>query len=75
MKIEIAPTSEMLNVKLNGVDVPARVWVGSTDKGTPVEAYVVSVVPLCGESIEDEVPDFMRPAREVFQIEGFEKKP
>ena len=74
MKINIEPTPDMLDVKLNGVDVPARIWVGVTDQGTRIEAYVISIVPLDGGTIHNEVPDFMRPSRQTFQIEGYEKE-
>ena len=51
--ITISPTDENFDVPINGVKVPCRVWIGITDSGAELEAYVVSIVPERGESKKD----------------------
>lgn len=68
MKVIIEPTPELWPAPVNGVEVPCRIWKGCTDKGTKVELYVLSIVPEEDVSLEEEVPEFMRPSREVFTI-------
>jgi hypothetical protein len=68
----IEPTPEVYEVPVNGVKVPMRVWHGYTAGGVEVEAYVFSIVPEHGEqtkSLRAELPEFMRPTREVCKID------
>jgi len=46
MKIIVEPTEEKFDAPINGVTVPTRIWHGVTDKGTEVEAYILSIVPV-----------------------------
>jgi hypothetical protein len=67
MKMTIYPTPEIWNAPINGVQVPVRVWIGETDSGIRVEAYVLSIVPL-NPSDKLAVPDFMVKSRDMFSI-------
>lgn len=68
MKVTCEPTPEMHVFVINGVDVPSRIWKGTTDKGTRIELIVLSIVPAGDYSLDDEVPSFMRRSRDVFSI-------
>ncbi len=72
MKITIEPTAEVFEAPINGVKVPVRVWSGRTESGLEIEAYVLSIVPkdeLDHLRMKAELPEFMRPSREVFTID------
>ena len=68
MSITIEPTPEVFEVPVNGVKVPTRVWVGTTDKGTRIDVYVFSIVPTDSNDLAAELPGFMRQTREVCTI-------
>lgn len=50
MKITIESTSQVVEIIVNGVTVPARIWQGETDSGIPVHCYVIRIVPEIRES-------------------------
>lgn len=74
MKLIIEPTPGLHDIKFNDVTVPARLWVGVTDKGTPIEAYVICIVPPSDVDAKDQIPDFMNPNRKLYKIGEFEFK-
>jgi hypothetical protein len=45
MKITIEPTTQLCEISSHETDAPltARVWIGHTDKGTPVQVIVACV--------------------------------
>lgn len=45
MRITIENTARMVTLEINGADVPARIWQGTTEDGTPVHCYVTRIVP------------------------------
>jgi len=45
MRVTAEPTPELDNIKINGVDVPMRIWRAWTDQGTRLEMCVLSVIP------------------------------
>lgn len=45
MKITIESTAKIVNLVVQGLDVPARVWQGHTDSGIPVHCYVTRIAP------------------------------
>lgn len=49
MKITLESTSEVGKLEVDGVMVPARIWVGSTESGIPVVAFItrLGVPPGC----------------------------
>jgi hypothetical protein len=69
-KVTAHPTEELTEIKINGHMTPCRIWGAETEKGTLLEMYVLSVVPL--ESYRDqwdrERPDFMKPTRVLAAI-------
>jgi hypothetical protein len=67
--ITIQPTPEVVTFTINGAKVPLRVWVGRTDAGTPLDAYVLSIVPEKPYTLDSEVPEFMRRSRDTFNID------
>lgn len=67
----------MWGAPINGQIIPVRIWVGMTEGGVPIEAYVLSIVPIDGEHTERlamEIPDFMVKSRQAYQIAEFEKE-
>lgn len=75
MKTTVEPTRETDTLKINGADVPIRVWRGTTEGGCRVELIVLSVVPHeeDNERFKREVPSFMVPSRKIMDI-GNNKK-
>lgn len=72
MKIVVAPTLEIWDAPINGVKVPVRIWVGYTEGGIAIEAYVLSITPDAvadSPRLNAEMPGFMRPSRETFVID------
>jgi hypothetical protein len=45
MKITIESTSKCINLVVDGVQVPARVWQGYTDSGIPVQCFITRIAP------------------------------
>jgi hypothetical protein len=54
MRITIEPTSALIQIKVNGVYVPARVWEGQSEQGVKVVALITRITPLDGDSTEFE---------------------
>lgn len=71
MKITLQPIDEMFDFpNTDGSTIPCRIWAGKTDKGTEIEAYVLSIVPIDETSdLKNELPEFMRPSREIYATE------
>jgi hypothetical protein len=50
MKITIESTDKLIELQVQGRGVvPARVWEGTTDKGTPVFCFVTRIAPTIPE--------------------------
>jgi hypothetical protein len=45
MKISLESTDKIVEIIVNGVTVPARIWQGETESGIPVHCYVTRIVP------------------------------
>lgn len=45
MKITITSTTKLVEFQVAGGIVPARLWEGATEDGTPVHAYVTRICP------------------------------
>lgn len=73
MRMTIEPTPEMCDAPVNGRMIPVRIWHGHTEGGIEVEAYVVSITPVNGESdveqLREELPDFMMRSRVMYDID------
>jgi hypothetical protein len=53
MKISIESTTKIVQLQVRDVAVPARIWEGQTEDGTPVHCYITRICP----SIEEPIPD------------------
>lgn len=52
MKITIEPTSKIVHlVNEYGISMPARIWEGFTDRGTPVHCFVTRIAPTIEEPL------------------------
>lgn len=45
MKIVLQSTAELVTFRSQGRSTPVRVWVGQTESGVPVRAFVASIQP------------------------------
>ena len=43
MKVTLESTSKVVKLNHNGVDIPARIWEGTTDTGIPVHAFIARI--------------------------------
>lgn len=43
MEMKLRSTTKLVEVVVDGVAVPARIWEGETSSGVPVHAYVTRV--------------------------------
>src|SRR4051812_13096253 len=78
MQILIEPTPELDDMRINGTTVPVRIWRGVTQAGAAVEVLVLSVIPNSETDstvFKTELPDFMVPSRQVYEIDGRQKEP
>jgi hypothetical protein len=59
MEVTLEPTSKIvsLQVDVTGVthSMPARIWEGVTDQGTPVHAYVTRICPSVREPLPEHI--------------------
>jgi hypothetical protein len=45
MKVTIESTSRCVTLIIDGREVPARVWQGHTESGTPVQCFITRIAP------------------------------
>lgn len=45
MKITIESTTKIVSMRIDGAEVPARVWQGETESGIPVQCFVTRIAP------------------------------
>lgn len=74
MRVNARPTEELRTLKLNSPDIRARIWVGVTERGTPVELYVVGLQPVdksmqAAMDLHDEVPPYFRQTKAIKFVE------
>jgi hypothetical protein len=74
MQITIEPTEEKYLAPVNGVQVPTRIWLGVTEGGINIEAYVLSIVPLnefdaADFKAECQADECLKPSRELYAID------
>ena len=55
MRVTLNSTTRLVELEVNGVRVPARIWEGVTSKGTPVMCFITRVAPLIPEPIPQKV--------------------
>lgn len=74
MTVTIEPTEKMHTALLHGgVDVPLRVWQGSTEAGQSVELFVFAIVPMektdkAMVRLAKQLPAFMVPTRDAYRL-------
>lgn len=69
---QCVPTPEVWTAKINGAEIPLRIWRALSPGGIEVEMHVVSITPNNADDhakLKAELPADMRPSREVFHIE------
>jgi hypothetical protein len=50
MKITLESTTKMVTLVVNGRNVPARLWEGTTERGIPVHAFITRIGPTIPEA-------------------------
>lgn len=51
MKISLESTEKVVEFEIGGAKVPARIWEGVTENGTPVHAYITRICPSIPEPV------------------------
>ena len=72
MKITIENTTKMVELQLNGVSVPARIWEGRTESGIPVHCYITRIAVRDDQDctqFERELVEQRTPSAEVAAIQ------
>lgn len=49
MQVQLESTTKVVELVVNGVPVPARVWEGVTADGVPCHAYITRIAVADGE--------------------------
>jgi len=65
MKINIESTSKVIHFVIDGVSVPARIWEGTTERGTPVVCFVTRISPTIPNPPADIQKEFERDLKET----------
>lgn len=60
MEIQLKSTTKMVELDVGGVTVPARIWEGNTENGTPCHAYITRIA--C--SLDEDQSEFERDLQE-----------
>lgn len=63
MKITIESTPKIIQLVVNGREVPARVWQGQTESGIPVQCFITRIspeVPKTDPRIDELTAEFAR---------------
>lgn len=53
MKIEIESTTKIVEIVINGQNVPARIWEGKTESGIYVHAYITRIAAPDNERLDE----------------------
>ena len=71
MTITITSTSSIAELRINGADIPARLWEGQTESGIPVHCYITRIAVHesqdCSQ-FERELQEHQKPSFEVAAI-------
>lgn len=60
MKVTLQSTEKVVTLKVGGVDVPARIWEGTTERGVECHAFITRIAVREG----DNAAEFERDLRE-----------
>jgi len=55
MKITLESTTTVVEIEVRGAKVPARIWQGKTEKGTPCHAYIMLIAPTIPQPLPADV--------------------
>ncbi len=55
MKITLESTTKIVDLFIDGAKVPARIWEGATETGTPVHAFITRMAPTIQMPLPDQV--------------------
>lgn len=55
MKITLESTSKLVTFEVDRGQVPARIWEGVTEDGTPVHAYITRICPSIPEPLPEAI--------------------
>jgi len=59
MKIHVESTTKIVQLEVQiqgrGVAVPARIWEGQTEDGTPVHCYITRICPSIVEPLPEDI--------------------
>ncbi len=55
MKITLESTTKIVDLFIDGAKVPARIWEGVTETGTPVHAFITRIAPTIPLPLSDQV--------------------
>lgn len=59
MRISIEPTSKIVELETpSGGRMPARIWEGTTDRGTPVHCFITRIAPTIVDPPDNVVREF-----------------
>lgn len=50
MKVTLQNTSKVVHLVINGTEVPARIWEGTTESGVKCHAFVTRIAVAEGEN-------------------------
>lgn len=53
MKITLESTTKIIELVVDGVGIPVRIWEGQTEDGIPVHCYVPRIAVPDGRSADD----------------------
>lgn len=68
MKVTLQNTSKVVNLVINGAEVPARVWEGVTESGVKCHAFITRINVAEGEDasqFEKELREMAPPSLDV----------
>ena len=63
MKVQLESTEKVVHMMIGGCSVPARMWEGVTESGTPVHCFITRIVPTIGKD-DPRQQEFVRELQE-----------
>jgi hypothetical protein len=55
MKITVESTTKIVDLFIDGAKIPARIWEGATDNGTPVHVFITRIAPTVPLPLSDQI--------------------
>jgi hypothetical protein len=57
MKIQIESTTKVVEFQIGNARVPARIWEGHTEDGTPVHCYITRICPSIPQPLPKDIEE------------------